>query len=150
MTVVGRTWDRLTIPGKILAVVIPLGAVLTAGLAILIAVVGGALVQREHIAEEVAAGKKIGRHEPLRQEGEPRAGVAIGMPGAEYLDQAAVDVAEVEQAFDQRGLAGAIDADQAEGHSSGDLEVDPLQHHLAAIVFPDLVKADSRLRHWMR
>jgi NADH-quinone oxidoreductase subunit H len=45
MTVVGRTWDRLTIPGKILAVVIPLGAVLTAGLAILIAVVGGALVQ---------------------------------------------------------------------------------------------------------
>ena len=45
MTVVGRTWDRLTIPGKILAVVIPLGAVLTAGLAILIAVVGGAVVQ---------------------------------------------------------------------------------------------------------
>ena len=45
MTVVGRTWDRLTIPGKILAVVIPLGAILTAGLAILIAVVGGALVQ---------------------------------------------------------------------------------------------------------
>ena len=45
MTVVGRTWDRLTIPGKILAVVIPLGAVLTAGLAILIAMVGGALVQ---------------------------------------------------------------------------------------------------------
>ncbi len=45
MTVVGRTWDRLTIPGKILAVVIPLGAALTAGLAILIAVVGGAVVQ---------------------------------------------------------------------------------------------------------
>src|ERR1019366_9418931 len=45
MTVVGRTWERLTIPGKILAVVIPLGAVLTAGLAILIAVIGGAVVQ---------------------------------------------------------------------------------------------------------
>jgi NADH-quinone oxidoreductase subunit H len=45
MTVVGRTWDRLTIPGKILAVVIPLGAVLTAGLALLIAAVGGAVVQ---------------------------------------------------------------------------------------------------------
>ncbi len=45
MTVVGRTWERLTIPGKILAVVIPLGAVLTAGLALLIAVIGGAVVQ---------------------------------------------------------------------------------------------------------
>jgi NADH-quinone oxidoreductase subunit H len=45
MTVVGRTWERLTIPGKILAVVIPLGAVLTAGLAVLIALVGGAVVQ---------------------------------------------------------------------------------------------------------
>jgi NADH-quinone oxidoreductase subunit H len=45
MTVVGRTWERLTIPGKILAVVIPLGAVLTAGLALLIALIGGALVQ---------------------------------------------------------------------------------------------------------
>ena len=45
MAMVGRTWERLTIPGKILAVVIPLGAVLTAGLAILIALVGGAVVQ---------------------------------------------------------------------------------------------------------
>jgi NADH-quinone oxidoreductase subunit H len=45
MTVVGRTWERLTIPGKILAVVIPLGAVLTAGLALLIAVIGGVVVQ---------------------------------------------------------------------------------------------------------
>jgi NADH-quinone oxidoreductase subunit H len=45
MTVVGRTWERLTIPGKILAVVIPLGAVLTAGLALLIGVIGGAVVQ---------------------------------------------------------------------------------------------------------
>ncbi len=45
MTVVGRTWERLTIPGKILAIVIPLGAVLTAGLAILIALIGGAVVQ---------------------------------------------------------------------------------------------------------
>ena len=45
MTVVGRTWERLTIPGKILAVVIPLGAVLTAGLALVIALIGGAVVQ---------------------------------------------------------------------------------------------------------
>lgn len=44
MTVVGRTWDRLTIPGKILAVVVPLGAVLTVGLALLIAILGGAIV----------------------------------------------------------------------------------------------------------
>ncbi|MGH2512902.1 MAG: complex I subunit 1/NuoH family protein [Candidatus Limnocylindrales bacterium] len=45
MTMVGRTWDRLTIPGKVLAVVIPLGAVLTLGLAIVIALIGGGIVQ---------------------------------------------------------------------------------------------------------
>jgi NADH-quinone oxidoreductase subunit H len=44
MTVVGRTWDRLTVPGKVLAVVIPLGAILTIGLAIVIALLGGAVV----------------------------------------------------------------------------------------------------------
>ena len=44
MTVVGRTWDRLTIPGKILAVVVPLGAILTIGLAIVIALLGGLVV----------------------------------------------------------------------------------------------------------
>ena len=72
------------------------------------------------------------------------------MPGAEDLDAAAVDVTEVEQAFDQRGLAGAVDADQAEARSGGDVEFDPLQHRLVAVVFPDLVEADSRLRHWVR
>ena len=111
---------------------------------------GGAPVQLEHIAEEVAAGEEIRRHEPLRQESQPCAGAAIGVPGAEYFDPAGIDVAEVEQAFDQRGLAGAIDADQTEGHARGDVEVDPLQHRLAAIVFPDLVEADGRLCHWMR
>jgi len=45
MAMVGRTWERLTIPGKILAVVIPLGAILTAGLALLIALIGGAVVE---------------------------------------------------------------------------------------------------------
>ncbi len=45
MAMVGRTWDRLTIPGKILAVVVPLGALLTAALALLIALIGGAVVQ---------------------------------------------------------------------------------------------------------
>ncbi len=44
MTVVGRTWDRLTCPGKVLAVVVPLGAVLTIGLAVLIALLGGIIV----------------------------------------------------------------------------------------------------------
>ncbi len=44
MTVVGRTWDRLTIPGKILAVVVPLGAILTIGLAVVIALLGGLVV----------------------------------------------------------------------------------------------------------
>jgi NADH-quinone oxidoreductase subunit H len=44
MTVVGRTWDRLTVPGKILAVVVPLGAILTIGLAVVIALLGGLVI----------------------------------------------------------------------------------------------------------
>jgi len=44
MTVGGRTWDRLTIQGKILAVVVPLGAILTIGLAVVIALLGGLVV----------------------------------------------------------------------------------------------------------
>jgi NADH-quinone oxidoreductase subunit H len=45
MTVVGRTWDRLTLPGKVLAVVVPLGAIVTVGLGLFVALLGAGIVR---------------------------------------------------------------------------------------------------------
>ena len=44
MTVLARTWDRLTLPGKALAILIPLGAVLTLGLVVTIILFGGTIL----------------------------------------------------------------------------------------------------------
>jgi NADH-quinone oxidoreductase subunit H len=43
VSVVGRTWDQLTLPGKFLAIVFPLLVVLTVGLIVVIALFGGAI-----------------------------------------------------------------------------------------------------------
>ncbi|HET7180902.1 MAG TPA: hypothetical protein VFI15_01580, partial [Candidatus Limnocylindrales bacterium] len=40
MTAMARTWDRLTLPGKALAILLPLLAVLTLGLIVVIALFG--------------------------------------------------------------------------------------------------------------
>jgi NADH-quinone oxidoreductase subunit H len=45
MTVVGRTWDRLTLPGKVLAIVVPLGALVTVGLGLFVALLGAGIVR---------------------------------------------------------------------------------------------------------
>jgi NADH-quinone oxidoreductase subunit H len=45
MTALTRTWDQLTLPGKFLAIVVPLLVVLTTGLIIVIALFGGAIWQ---------------------------------------------------------------------------------------------------------
>src|SRR4029077_7938656 len=45
MSAVSRTWDQLTLPGKFLAIVVPLLVVLTTGLIIVIALFGGAIWQ---------------------------------------------------------------------------------------------------------
>jgi len=44
MTVVGKTWSRLTLPGKIIFTVLPLLIVLTIGAVVVIAVLGGPIV----------------------------------------------------------------------------------------------------------
>ncbi|MEA2630106.1 MAG: NADH-quinone oxidoreductase subunit [Chloroflexota bacterium] len=44
MTVVGKTWDRLTLPGKVIFTVVPLLLVLTLGLVVVIALFGGPIV----------------------------------------------------------------------------------------------------------
>ena len=43
MTAISRTWDQLTLPGKFLAVVVPLLVVLTTGLILVIVLFGGAI-----------------------------------------------------------------------------------------------------------
>ncbi len=45
MTVVGRTWDRLTLPGKVLAIVVPVGAIVTVGLGLFVALLGAGIVR---------------------------------------------------------------------------------------------------------
>ena len=44
MTALARTWDHLTLPGKALAILIPLLAVLTTGLIVVIALFGGQIL----------------------------------------------------------------------------------------------------------
>ncbi len=44
MTAIARTWDRLTLPGKALFILIPLGAILTIGLVVMILLFGGTIL----------------------------------------------------------------------------------------------------------
>ena len=44
MTGIARTWDRLTVPGKALFILIPLGAVLTIGLVVVLLLLGGTIL----------------------------------------------------------------------------------------------------------
>ena len=69
---------------------------------------------------------------------------------AEYLDAAAIDVAEIQQALQQRGFAGAVDADQAEEFAALHLERHVTQGRRAAIVLDDTCKAQGKFRHGKR
>jgi NADH-quinone oxidoreductase subunit H len=44
VTGIARTWDRLTVPGKALFILIPLGAVLTIGLVVVLLLLGGTIL----------------------------------------------------------------------------------------------------------
>ena len=44
MTGIARTWDRLTVPGKALFILIPLGAILTIGLVVVLLLFGGTIL----------------------------------------------------------------------------------------------------------
>ena len=44
MTGIARTWDRLTVPGKALFILIPLGAILTIGLVVVVLLFGGTIL----------------------------------------------------------------------------------------------------------
>jgi NADH-quinone oxidoreductase subunit H len=44
MTGIARTWDRLTVPGKALFILVPLGAILTLGLVVVLLLFGGTIL----------------------------------------------------------------------------------------------------------
>src|SRR5436190_2058251 len=75
-------------------------------------VVGGA-AERQHGAQELRAGEIRRRLEALGQVGEMPAARGVARRLAEDADRAGVARGQVEQAADQRGLAGAVRTDQA-------------------------------------
>ena len=75
----------------------------------------GHVLQLQHVAQEIAAREVVGRIEALRQEGEPARERGDLVAERRRISIApAVGLAEIEQALEQRGLAGAVHADQAE------------------------------------
>nr|GEU28193.1 conserved hypothetical protein [Tanacetum cinerariifolium] len=71
-------------------------------------------LQGQQVLEEVGAGQVIRRGEAFGQKAQRRAAGRAVVGLAENGDGAAVERTEIEQAFDQAGLAGAVDAHQAE------------------------------------
>jgi uncharacterized protein YdiU (UPF0061 family) len=102
----------------------------------------GQSLQAQPVAQEVGAGQVVGRGEAFGQEAERRARRPV-VRLAEDLDAAAVERAEIQQAFDQAGLAGAVDADQAEAFAGAQLQVHAAQHAGRAVAFGDLLDAQG-------
>src|SRR5258705_4888209 len=91
----------------------------------------------EHVADEVLTGEVIGRIEALGQKSDAPARRGHAMRDAENLNAAAVRVAKIEQAFEQSGFAGTVNADQAEELPARDLERDLAQRSRTAVVLGD-------------
>src|SRR5713101_8576775 len=64
--------------------------------------------QSQHHRYELATGEKIRGGKPLRQERKTGASLRAAVRGAVDLDRTRIEVAEVEQALDQSGLASAV------------------------------------------
>ena len=107
------------------------------------------VLQLEHVAQEIAPGQVVGRVEALGQEGEARARArSAGAATPKISIVAAVGVAEVEQALDQRGLARAVHADQAEGLARRDLERKSVERDSGAEALAHASRSrQSRCRH---
>src|SRR2546422_7776377 len=103
--------------------------------------------QLQHHRYEFAAGEKIRGSKPLGQERKAGAGMRTAMRGAVDLDRARIEVAEVEQALDQGGLAGAVQAGQAHALARVNIEIDPAQHFGAAKALAHSEESNRRLGH---
>jgi len=63
------------------------------------------------------------------------------------LDCARIEVAEIEQALDQCGLAGAVHTGQAHAFARAHVEIDPAQHSGAAKALVHSAESNRRLEH---
>jgi hypothetical protein len=79
--------------------------------------------------------------------GLPRARAGLGVGDAEELDRPAVDRAEIEQALDQRRLAGAVYAGKSEELAGRELQVDVAQHLGPAEALGEPADADDWVAH---
>src|SRR5713226_8331134 len=82
----------------------------------------------QHHRHEFTAGEEIGSGEALGQEREAGAGLRAVMLDSVDLDRSGIEVAEIEQALGERGLAGAVQAGEAQALARGNIEIDPAQH----------------------
>src|SRR5882672_10503805 len=103
--------------------------------------------QLQHHRYEFAAGEKIRGGKPLGQERKAGAGLRAAMRGAVDLDRARIEAAEVEQALDQGGLAGAVQAGQGHALARVNIEIDPAQHFRAAKALAHSEESNQRLGH---
>src|SRR6266571_4463982 len=103
--------------------------------------------QSQHHRYELATGEKIWGGKPLGQERKPGAGLRTAVRGAVDLDRTRIEVAEVEQALDQGGLAGAVHTGQAHALARVNIEIDPAQHFCATKALAHSEESNRRLGH---
>src|SRR6266481_4704855 len=103
--------------------------------------------QSQHHRYELATGEKVGGGKPLGQERKTGAGLGTAVRGAVDLDRARIEVAEVEQALDQGGLAGTVHTGQAYALARANVEIDPAQHFGATKALAHSEESDRRLGH---
>jgi hypothetical protein len=72
------------------------------------------------------------------------------MRRAEDVNMAAVEVAKIEQAFQQRRFPRAVDADQTEEFAAHDIKCHVVQNPRAAVVLGYAGKAQSEFGHGVR
>ncbi len=101
----------------------------------------------QHHRHEFAPGEEIGGGEPLGQEREAGAGPRAAVLDAVDFDRPGIEVAEIEQALDQRGLAGAVQAGEAQALARGNIEIDPAQHSGAPKALVHSAESNQRLGH---
>src|SRR5467141_3370304 len=103
--------------------------------------------QSQHHRYELATGEKVWGGKPLGQERKTGARLGTAVRGAVDLDRTRIEVAEVEQALDQGGLACAVHAGQAYALARANVEIDPAQHSGATKALAHSEESDRRLGH---
>ena len=106
-----------------------------------------AAMQFAGVAQKIASRQEIRRHEPFREKGDAAARRSLAVRRAEDFDAAAADITEIERAFDQRGFAGAVFADQSEKFAGGDFQRQVGERDGAGVGFCELADAQCGSGH---